>query len=113
MRAQLILLDWRDPRHGVMTGKVFEYLVSPAPIWVIGGTLTSPVAQLVAEAGRGVAFAKDVERIRSAIRGLAEGRGRRCESNREMIASLSRTRQAHNFWRLSLPATLRSELVRE
>src|SRR5262249_14521593 len=31
--SALVLLDWHDPRQGVLTGKVFEYLISPAPIW--------------------------------------------------------------------------------
>ncbi len=95
--SALILLDWHDPRHGVMTGKVFEYLVSPAPIWVVGGTRHSPVARLVMEAGRGMAIGKDVERIRTAIRDLATGRGGRLVANQPMIAGLSRAQQASRF----------------
>jgi glycosyltransferase involved in cell wall biosynthesis len=98
--SALILLDWHDPRQGVLTGKVFEYLLSPAPIWVIGGTIDSPLAQFVNEAGRGVAFGKDVERIRLAIRELAAGKGTEAQQNREMIAKLSRKEQAGRFLEL-------------
>ncbi|HKB02730.1 MAG TPA: glycosyltransferase [Gemmataceae bacterium] len=96
----LVLLDWYDPRHGVLTGKVFEYLLSPAPIWVVGGARDSPAARLVAEAGRGVALGRDVARIRTAIRDLAAGRGPRLVPNREFIAGLARDVQARRFLRL-------------
>jgi hypothetical protein len=98
--SALILLDWHDPRQGVLTGKVFEYLLSTAPIWVVGGALDSPLAHFVSEAGRGVAFGKDVERIRKAIRDLAAGQGKMSEQNLPMIAGLSRAEQARRFLEL-------------
>jgi glycosyltransferase involved in cell wall biosynthesis len=96
----LVLLDWYDPRHGVLTGKVFEYLMSPAPIWVVGGSKSSPAAGLVTEAGRGMALGRDVERIRTAIRELAAGKGPRFEPNRGFIASLTREEQARRLLRI-------------
>jgi glycosyltransferase involved in cell wall biosynthesis len=96
----LILLDWYDPRHGVLTGKVFEYLLSPAPIWVIGGTSNSPAANLVSEAGRGIAFGRDPEPIRSAIRELAAECARKLEPNSAFIAGLTREAQARRFLQL-------------
>ena len=98
--SALVLLDWYDPRHGVLTGKVFEYLLSPAPIWVVGGARNSPVARLVSDAGRGVALGRDVARIRTAIRELAPGRGTGPVPNREVIAGLARAVQARRFLRL-------------
>ncbi|MBO0698516.1 MAG: glycosyltransferase [Zavarzinella sp.] len=95
--SALVLLDWHDPRHGVLTGKVFEYLLSPAPIWVIGGAPDSPAAGLVAEAGRGMSFGRDVGRIRAAIRGLAKGQTIPPTPNREFIAGLAREVQARRF----------------
>jgi glycosyltransferase involved in cell wall biosynthesis len=95
----LVLLDWYDPRHGVLTGKVFEYLLSPAPIWVIGGARESPAARVVCEAGRGVAFGRDVARIRAAIRDLAGGTGWEQSPNRAFIAGLARDVQARRFLR--------------
>jgi glycosyltransferase involved in cell wall biosynthesis len=96
----LILLDWFDPRHGVLTGKVFEYLLSPAPIWVVGGTPDSPAANLVREAGRGIALGHDHEIIRAAIGDLAAGRSPNLEPNRPFIAGLTRGEQARRFLRL-------------
>jgi glycosyltransferase involved in cell wall biosynthesis len=98
--SALVLLDWYDPRHGVLTGKVFEYLMSPAPIWVVGGSRTSPAAKLVREAGRGMALGRDVERIRTAIRELTAGKGPRFEPNQAFIASLARGEQARRLLEL-------------
>jgi glycosyltransferase involved in cell wall biosynthesis len=98
--SALILLDWYDPRHGVLTGKVFEYLMSPAPIWVVGGSPNSPAASLVKEAGRGMALGRDSERIRAASRELAAGKGLTLEPNRAFIAGLSRGEQARRLLRL-------------
>jgi glycosyltransferase involved in cell wall biosynthesis len=98
--SALILLDWYDPRHGVLTGKVFEYLLSPAPIWVVGGAVQSPVAALVRQAGRGVALGRDPERIRFPIRELAAGKAVRLEPNRAFIAGLTRQEQAQRFLQL-------------
>jgi glycosyltransferase involved in cell wall biosynthesis len=101
--SALILLDWYDPRHGVLTGKVFEYLMSPAPIWVVGGAASSPAAELVRQAGRGIALGPDPERIRMEIRELAAGKAVRPEPNREFIAGLTRGEQARRFLDLLRP----------
>jgi glycosyltransferase involved in cell wall biosynthesis len=98
--SALVLLDWHDARHGVLTGKVFEYLLSPAPIWVVGGSADSPAAWLVSEAGRGVALGRDVGRIRAAIRDLADGRQPALRPNQPFIAGLSRREQALRMLRL-------------
>jgi len=95
--SALILLDWYDPRHGVLTGKLFEYLLSPAPIWVIGGALDSPAARLVREAGRGIALGRDRGRLRAAIQKLLAGEKAEMTSNQAFIAKLSREEQARRF----------------
>jgi glycosyltransferase involved in cell wall biosynthesis len=95
--SALILLDWYDPRHGVLTGKLFEYLLSPAPIWVVGGSSESPAARLVGEAARGIAFGRDRERIRAAIQKLVAGEKWETTPNRSFIAKLSREEQARRF----------------
>ena len=92
--SALVLLDWFDPRHGVLTGKVFEYLLSPAPIWVVGGSPNSPAAGLVTEAGRGVALGRDPAGIRAAIRDLAAGKGPTLTPNAPFVAGLTRGEQA-------------------
>lgn len=98
--SALVLLDWYDPRHGVLTGKVFEYLMAPAPIWVVGGARDSPAARLVMEAGRGMAFGRDVRAIRAAIRELADGGAARRAPNQAFIAGLARDVQARRFLEL-------------
>jgi glycosyltransferase involved in cell wall biosynthesis len=100
--SALILLDWYDPRHGVLTGKVFEYLLSPAPIWVVGGAAKSPAAELVQEARRGMAFGRSPERIRMAIQELAAGKAARPEPNRAFIGGLTRQEQARRLLDLLL-----------
>ena len=95
--SALVLLDWYDPRHGVLTGKLFEYLLSPAPIWVIGGPLDSPAARLVGEAGRGITLGRDRERIRTAIQKLLAGKKCGMTPNHAFIARLSREEQARRF----------------
>jgi len=95
--SALILLDWRDPRQGVMTGKVFEYLLSPAPIWVVGGPMDSPVARLVQQAGRGISHGRDVSRMRQAIQDLARGGTVVRPANQDFISGLSREAQALRF----------------
>jgi glycosyltransferase involved in cell wall biosynthesis len=102
--SALILLDWRDPRYGVLTGKVFEYLLSEAPIWVVGGPRRSPVARLVVEAGRGLGLGRNVQSIRAAIRELAAGaRPPAAAPNQPMILELSRNSQALRFLKLLDP----------
>jgi hypothetical protein len=98
--SALVLLDWFDPRHGVLTGKVFEYLRSPAPIWVVGGSPNSPAASLVKVAGRGIALGRDVGRIRLAIGDLIAGKAPALVPNRPFIAGLTRGEQARRFLRL-------------
>jgi glycosyltransferase involved in cell wall biosynthesis len=98
--SALVLLDWFDPRHGILTGKVFEYLLSPALIWVVGGSPNSPAAGLVREAGRGVALGRDPASIRAGIRELAAGKGPTLTPNQPFIAGLTRGEQARRFLRL-------------
>lgn len=98
--SALVLLDWYDPRHGVLTGKVFEYLLSPAPIWVVGGALDSPMARLVMQAGRGTSLGRSVERIQMAIRKIALKGPTQTQPNQSFIAGLTRDAQAARFLRL-------------
>ena len=98
--SALVLLDWYDPRQGVLTGKVFEYLMSPAPIWVVGGSADSPAARLVLEAGRGVVVGRDIGRIRGAIREMVDARRTELRPNPTFIAELTRDNQARRMLRL-------------
>ena len=51
----LVIIAWRDSGAGVLTSKLFEYLVARAPILVIGAGPDDPIAHVVQKAGRGVA----------------------------------------------------------
>jgi glycosyltransferase involved in cell wall biosynthesis len=63
----LVLLDWHDPRQGVMTGKVFEYLSAPGPILTIGGATDSTLAQMIRRTGRGFHLGADEDRITNVL----------------------------------------------
>lgn len=91
--SALVLLDWRHRRHGVLTGKLFEYLVSPAPIWVIGGEPGSEAGDLVTRTGRGVHLLKE-ENVRLALRRLIQGDQPSPRSDQEQIRQLGRHQQA-------------------
>jgi glycosyltransferase involved in cell wall biosynthesis len=100
----LILLDWDYASSGVLTAKVFEYLVAAAPILVIGGSVDSAAAALVQRAGRGEHLGHDEARIARALEALIDGTlrapgsgaggGLAGKPDREFIASLSRQRQS-------------------
>jgi glycosyltransferase involved in cell wall biosynthesis len=70
--SALLLLDWRDPRQGVMTGKVFEYLSAPGPILTVGGAADSTLAQLIRRTGRGFHLGTDEGRITGALLDLLD-----------------------------------------
>lgn len=69
----LVIFEWSRPGHGVLTGKVFEYLAAHAPIIVVGGPPDEAVAQLVTQAGRGISTGTDAAAVAHAVRCLARG----------------------------------------
>lgn len=91
----LLLLDWMEPKAGVLTGKVFEYLSAEAPILVVGGDDRSSAGRLVERSGLGVHLATDVARIHEALRALVKAP--QClhrEPCRDFISKFSRRRQS-------------------
>ena len=91
----LVLVDWNDPKAGVLTGKLFEYLSVRAPILVIGGSAESAVAQMVGKVGRGFHFGIDVQRIINVLTGLLTAPQQLyTEPNHELIASFTRRSQS-------------------
>ena len=51
----LIFLEWSDPSaNGVLTGKLFEYLISGTPILAIGPSENSCSCKLIKESGTGL-----------------------------------------------------------
>lgn len=99
--AALVLLDWRDPSEGVLTGKAFEYLCADAPILLIGGASDSPLARLLARAGRGTALGDDPRRIAAVLAELLADPVRIAPApDAAFIATLSRREQSLRLLRL-------------
>ena len=93
--AALLLLDWRNPTEGVMTGKVFEYLKASAPILAIGGTADSTLARLLRTTGRGLHLGTDEPRILRALLDLLDTPSRlKGTRNVHVIAALTRPVQS-------------------
>ncbi len=94
----LLLVDWRDPGEGVMTGKVFEYLTAAAPIFLVGSPAASPLAEFVRRTGRGVVVSDDPPRTAAWLaRWLADPDTICTEPDRAFIADFSRERLALRF----------------
>lgn len=97
----LVHLDFPDPRQGVLSGKIFEYLQAPAPVLVIGGALQAPPLELLTQAGRGIGLGRDPERIASALRWLIDEPTRlNLVPNPAVIAELNRDEQSKRFMQL-------------
>ncbi len=91
----LVLVDWSDPKAGVLTGKLFEYLSVRAPILVVGGSAESAMAQMVGKVGRGFHLGVDVKRIIDALTSLLTAPQQlHTEPNHELIASFTRRSQS-------------------
>jgi glycosyltransferase involved in cell wall biosynthesis len=71
----LVLLDWARPDEGVLTGKLFEYLATNAPIVVVGGDASSPIADVVSRSGRGVHCGGSVDAICNTLTTLVRSPG--------------------------------------
>ena len=91
----LVLVDWNDPKAGVLTGKLFEYLSVRAPILVVGGSAESAMARMVGKVGRGFHLGIDVQRIIDALTSLLTApQLLHTEPNHERIASFTRRSQS-------------------
>ena len=90
----LVVVAWKSPQEGVLTGKVFEYLPWSAPILVVGGRPGDPIAALVRETGRGAHF-MDAGPLADALAALARGDdGPAGTPDRALIERYRRDRQA-------------------
>jgi glycosyltransferase involved in cell wall biosynthesis len=113
LRAQrdadgLIFLEWNDPSaKGVLTGKIFEYIVSGKPILGIGiEEEMTESAHLIGRLQAGECLGHDVERIKNFILKIrnAERRPRR-NGNDESIRAYTRESLALKY--LNLLSSLR------
>lgn len=95
----LLAVEFAGTCDGVLSGKIFEYLASRAPIIVTGPR--GCVGDLVEEAGRGVAV-ETPEQVREVLMGLLESRppvrGMRRD---DLIASFAREAQAARLCQLA------------
>lgn len=66
----LLILDWEDRNAGVLTSKVFEYLIAGPPILAVGGDAASPVGEMLRSTGRGVHAGARPADVASAIEQL-------------------------------------------
>lgn len=85
----LLLVDMKS--EGILTGKVFEYLVAGPPILVVGGDAQSSAGALVEECKRGRNYQTDVKALASdLIHLLHEKRHKRDTGNKSInIANLA------------------------
>ena len=103
LRAQqtcdmLLLLEWGDPSAaGVLTGKIFEYLVSGKPIIAVGINNQNSAGKLIEETGTGFC-AMDAQTIKSEIVKLIESRKFSFfNPNANLISTYSRDKQAEKI----------------
>jgi len=95
-----------ESRDGVLTGKLFEYLVTGRPIWAIGITNQSMVGQMLLANSVGQAFGDDVESIKAALESaIPSGR----QKSRDINAD-GEICQKYN--RVTLAQQILSEIVR-
>lgn len=81
--AALLFLSHDAPEsHGVLTGKLFEYMVSGRPIIACGTAETSLAGRLIAETGTGFACGSDKRLIVRALRCLLAGQAPRPDLNK-------------------------------
>lgn len=80
--------------RGVMTGKVFEYLVAGTEVLAVGVTADMRVAELLRKAGVGEAYGRDAGRIKDRLRRALSGEVARVAPDFEYIGQFRRSLQA-------------------
>jgi glycosyltransferase involved in cell wall biosynthesis len=97
----LALLDWKDPRAGVLPSKLFEYLLAASPVLVFGGSSDSAVGRLLQRTGRGVHLGRDVPRIADLLRRLVDRKlDLKLVRNEQELHSFSLEHQAMRYLQL-------------
>lgn len=76
-------------KDGVLTGKLFEYLATGRPIWVVGLDEHSTVGSLVLEGQCGKVLSSDIARIQNALTELVRS-DRACGRNTDNADDVSR-----------------------
>ncbi|MCI0639023.1 MAG: glycosyltransferase [Gemmataceae bacterium] len=92
--SALVLLDW-DPRDGVLSGKVFEYLAVAAPILVVGGAPQSAMGWMMQRTRRGCHYGVDHRALTQALTDLVTAPERMTPiPDRGFLAKLTRFGQS-------------------
>lgn len=94
----LLLESGEEVAKGVLTGKIFEYMVSGVPILSLGSKKDSAIGEIISETGVGVVCADDVDKIEKSIIQVLQGKVDGIYSpNLEAISQYSRKVQAENL----------------
>lgn len=95
--ADLLLLmeSGHESAKGVLTGKVFEYMVSGKPVMSIGSRRDSAIGKLINQTGIGAVCEQDVQSIKKFLLDLMAGnRGEHFSPNLEEIKAYNREIQS-------------------
>lgn len=79
---------------GVVSGKIFEYLISGTEILAVGVTDEMLVAEMISQAGVGTHYAADVEKIRQRLQRALNGETARVQPKMEYLNQFRRSVQA-------------------
>lgn len=99
-KADLLLLleSGEEVAKGVLTGKIFEYMVSGVPILSLGSREDSAIGEVISETGVGVVCADNVGKIEKSIMQVLQGNVDGIYSpNLDSIRKYSRKIQAENL----------------
>jgi Glycosyltransferase Family 4 len=70
----LILESGRPEANGVLTGKLFEYMVSGRPVLSLGSSAYSSIADVIGKTGIGMVCGNDVEKIKKTLVAVLKGK---------------------------------------
>ncbi|MBL4809806.1 MAG: glycosyltransferase [Phycisphaerales bacterium] len=90
--SALVGFEWNDPKAGVLTNKLFEYIAA-GPLIVLTGP-SGPMHELVKRTGRGIHLGDHADGIEQSIRGLIEGKQPFPTIVESEVESLSREHQS-------------------
>lgn len=94
----LLMESGSEAAKGVLTGKIFEYMVSGKPVMSLGSKQDSAIGMLINETGIGVLCQQNVSDIKAYLMGMIEGGASVLyEPNMEMIKIYNRAAQSEAF----------------
>ncbi|MEB3193326.1 MAG: glycosyltransferase [Snowella sp.] len=94
----LIFLDWNEPNiKGILTGKIFEYMVAGTPVINIGCDDETDASRLITESGIGVNLGNDPQAIAAYLKRLLQGEKPYYQPNQSVIEKYSRKKLAEKM----------------